>query len=92
MGSEQLVQTKIKKYLESKGAYVVKVVKATKAGVPDLIACYKGKFLAIEVKTNKTLASLTKLQQYNLNLVLQARGVAIVATCVEDIKNILKDL
>jgi len=36
MASEQDIQRKIIKYLEAKGAYVVKVISASKSGVPDI--------------------------------------------------------
>lgn len=50
---EQDIQRKIIKYLESVGAYVVKVVASNKSGTPDILACYRGIFLAIEVKDLK---------------------------------------
>jgi len=48
---EQDYQKKIINYLEKNGAYVVKISVASKKGVPDIIACYRGRFLGIEVKT-----------------------------------------
>ena len=85
MAKEQDYQRKIIKYLESVGAYVVKVVAASKKGVPDIIACYKGSFIAIEVKTPLTRHNTTKLQDYNLKKVREAEGYAIVAVEVEDL-------
>ena len=82
---EQIVQKKIIKYLESKGAYVVKVVSASKKGVPDIIACYKGKFIAIEVKAPGKERNVTELQKYNLEKIREAGGISLVASQVEDI-------
>ena len=87
---EQQYQSKIVKYLEEKGAYVVKVVAASKKGVPDILACYRGKFLAVEVKTPLTRANTSKLQVHNLNAVTEARGHSVVAVYVEDVENYLK--
>lgn len=77
-------QKKIVDYLEGAGAYVVKVIKANKAGVPDLICSYCGKFYAFEVKTETGRTS--KLQEYHLAKVNDAGGVGAIVRSVEDIK------
>lgn len=82
--TEQKTQTKIIKYLESIGAYVVKNISTSRNGVPDIIACYKGQFIAIEVKAKNGKSS--KLQKYNIEKIKQAGGVAFVARSVEDVK------
>ena len=51
---EKVIQSKIKSYLETRGAYVVKVIQASKSGVPDLLVCYKRLFIGIEVKRPST--------------------------------------
>ncbi len=89
---EQNFQSKIVKYLESEGAYVVKVVKANKNGVPDIVACYKGYFLAIEVKTPTTRANTSPLQDYNLKLIASAGGIALVAVDVADIVGVIRHI
>jgi len=86
---EQDYQNKIIKRLEAKGAYVVKVVSASKKGVPDLLICYKGRFLAVEVKTPFTRQNTSKLQEYNLNLVKRAGGYSVIATEFDDLTQIL---
>lgn len=86
---EKLIENKIKNYLKSKGAYYFKHHgnQFSQAGVPDIIACYKGRFLGIEVKneTGKT----TPLQDFNLKQINEAGGVGIVARCVEDVEKII---
>lgn len=89
---EKQIQAKIKTYLENNGAYVVKVVQATKAGVPDLLVCYKGNFIGIEVKTPATKNNVSKLQQHNLNLIQAAEGRCIVAWDLDMIKEFFKEL
>lgn len=54
------------------------------AGLPDLIVCYKGKFIGIEVKVpgkNATPRQLFVHQQ-----IRKAGGIAFVARCVEDVQ------
>ena len=49
---EKAFETKIKKLLDQYGAYHVKYFGCgmTQAGVPDLLVCLSGWFVAIEVK------------------------------------------
>ncbi len=89
---EQQYQKKIVTYLEQQGAYVVKVVAASKKGVPDILACYRGYFLAIEVKTPTTRANVSKLQDYNLNKVSKAGGISGVAVHPDDLFKLMLDI
>jgi len=89
MATEQQVQKKITNFLEKQGAYVVKVVSATKAGVPDILACYKGRFLGIEVKKPSTKNNTSKLQDYNLDKIVEASGLSCVAWEVDQVEDLL---
>ena len=63
--TEQQVQAKKIKELESKGYYVLKLIKTNKNGIPDLVALHPHKeVLFIEVKTKK--GKVSKLQEYRL--------------------------
>lgn len=63
--TEQQIQAKRIKQLESEGYYVIKLIKTNKNGIPDLIAIPPGsKVLFSEVKKPKGVIS--KLQQYRL--------------------------
>lgn len=88
--TEQKIQSKIKTALEQEGAYVIKVVQASKKGVPDLIACYKGYFLGIEVKKPTTTGDTSKLQKYNLKLIAEAKGLSCVACSFECVEPLLR--
>lgn len=74
--SENTFQTKVIKYIESHGGYVVNMHGGTLTakGTPDLIVCWRGRFLALELKT-KT-GSLMKLQSKNISWVRDAGGYA----------------
>lgn len=87
MAAEAILQTKIIKHLASKGAYTVKVITASKAGVPDLLVCYKGLFIAIEVKAPGKLSNTSKLQDYNLEQVRVSGGRTLV---VDNLADVLK--
>lgn len=77
MAQEKQLETKIKKFLEGEGAYFVKYFGCafTRAGVPDLLVCVRGHFVAIEVKAEN--GKLSELQKYNLEHIRKAGGIAL---------------
>jgi len=91
MATEQQIQKKITTYLESlEESYVVKVVSATKAGVPDILCCVAGSFVGIEVKKPESRNNVSKLQDYNLNLIERAGGYSLVAWDVDMVKEFVE--
>tara|TARA_R110000744_G_scaffold203446_3_gene322303 strand:- start:23629 stop:23877 length:249 start_codon:yes stop_codon:yes gene_type:complete len=63
--TEQQIQSKRIKQLESEGYYVLKLIKTNKNGIPDLIAIPPGSdVLFSEVK--RPTGKLSKLQEYRL--------------------------
>ena len=54
----------------------------------SIIVCYKGKFLAFEVKTEK--GKLSKLQEMAIAKIRKANGMAFKVTSLEEVKEILK--
>jgi len=63
--TEQQIQAKRIKELESQGFYVIKLIKTNKNGIPDLIAIPPGAdVLFSEIKT--PTGKLSKLQEYRL--------------------------
>ena len=92
MAAEQKIQKKITTYLESKGCYVVKVISASKSGVPDILGCYEGVFFGIEVKTPTTMGTVSKLQEYNLDKIQDCGGHSLVAWNVEMVEDFIEGL
>ncbi len=89
---EQDIQRKIIKYLESVGAYVVKVVASNKSGTPDILACYRGIFLAVEVKRPETKTNVSELQEYNIKKIKEAGGIAIVSWDLDAVKAVVENI
>ena len=90
--TEQQIQKKIITYLENEhNAYIVKVIAASRAGVPDILCCINGMFVAIEVKTPETMKNVSKLQQYNIDKIKATTGIAFVACSVEQVTEALND-
>jgi Holliday junction resolvase len=75
---ESKVKDKVKKILKEYGAYYAMPVASGfgHAGVPDILACYKGQFLGIECKANGGKA--TALQLSNLEQIRKAGGVSMI--------------
>lgn len=79
MGKEKNFENKVKKFLKEQDCYFVKYWAGgefTKSGVPDILACCNGRFLGIEVKSPKGIA--TDLQIYNLQKIEEAGGYAVL--------------
>ena len=75
---ESKVKDKVKKILKEYGAYYAMPVASGygHAGIPDILACYKGRFLGIECKANG--GKCTALQLSNLEQIERAGGMAYV--------------
>lgn len=57
------------------------------AGIPDIIACIKGRFVALEVKTAE--GKLTLLQAITLKQIQRAGGIAAVVRSVEEARAVI---
>lgn len=78
MTPEKRVKVKVCHKLKEMGAYYFYASTGGygNSGVPDIIACLSGKFIAIECKANGNTP--TKLQSKNLVEIHQCGGIAIV--------------
>lgn len=73
--TEQQIQTKLMKELESNGYYVIKLINTNKNGIPDLIAIPRDSDVEFyEVKKPK--GRVSKLQEYRLKE-LAAHGIKV---------------
>lgn len=86
--SESKIQNKIIKYLNSIGAYSVKTISTNRSGCPDIICCLKGKFIALEVKTEKGITSA--LQKHHIEEIKNCGGISGIVRSIEDVKELLK--
>lgn len=88
MKLESSIQKEIIKYLRTK-CYVTKIVSASLSGVPDLICCHNGEFIAIELKRNKNIEP-SALQDYNIKKIQENGGRAYVISSLQEAKEIIK--
>lgn len=90
---EKTITNQILKYLKSEpecfafkehgGLYGV-------SGLPDIICCYKGKFMAFEVKTPQ--GKLSKLQEIAIKRINESGGMAFKVTSLQEVKDTLKEV
>ncbi len=57
------------------------------SGIPDIICCYRGRFLGFEVKTES--GKPTKLQEATIRKILAAGGTALVVRSVDEVRTVL---
>lgn len=80
---ESAVQGKIIKQLEAIGCVVIKIIKANKNGIPDLLVLLPtGRAVFIEVKKPGGVAS--KLQQYYIELLRKQGFTAFICDDPKD--------
>ena len=60
-------------------------------GVPDIVGCYCGLFVAFEVKRPE-VGKLSELQKHRIDQIIAAGGRAFVVYGVEDVKRALEGL
>ena len=75
---EKKVKDKVKKILKDNGVYFFSPVTGGygSSGVPDIVGCYKGRFVGIETKAGS--GKPTALQDKNLAEIMEKGGVAIL--------------
>jgi Holliday junction resolvase len=91
---ESKVKKQVKKILDDFGAYHFSPMTAGygRSGVPDIIACVKGKFIGIECKAGKNEPTL--LQKHNMKLINQSGGLSIVVNegNIESLLTLVKEI
>lgn len=94
MAEEKTFENKVKKWLKEEGIYFIKIWGGgfQRAGIPDILCCINGKFVALELKSET--GKLSELQKYNLEKIQKSGGIGL---CVrpsdfEDVKLVLNSL
>ncbi len=91
MGAEAKVKKKIKEYLATTGAWYYMPVSngMGRVGCPDILVCYKGDFVAFEVKAPGKIKNTTANQDREIAGINKAKGIAIVVDNVEQVKEVI---
>jgi len=88
---EGRVKDAVKKLLKRHGIYFFMPMQNGMGvvGIPDIIACWDGKFLAIETKAPGKIKNVSANQQNQINLIRQANGIAVVVDDVAQVELLL---
>jgi hypothetical protein len=93
---EKKVKKKVVEILKQYSAYYFYPVTGGfgASGVPDIIACYNGRFLGIEVKADAKKRGPTALQKKNLDQINATGGVGVVidANNLDELAEVMKRL
>lgn len=86
---ETPLQERIQRCIKARGGYVIKTHgdMTSEPGIPDLICCYNGIFIGIEVKVNNNKPS--KEQGIHCRLIMKSGGISLVTWSVEDVRFLL---
>ena len=89
--SEKIIKREISEYLktvEGLTYFRKNQMAGDKVGIADIICCYKGKYVEIEVKQKTGIQS--DVQKVRQKHVEQHDGIYILADCVEKVKEVLE--
>jgi hypothetical protein len=78
IAAEKNFENRLKKFLEDEGCWFVKFFanSFTKSGIPDVLCCCNGYFVAIEVKAPNGKPS--ELQKWNIQRINLADGIGVI--------------
>lgn len=84
---EVKIKTKVRAWLTARGIWYCQPVATGfgPSGVPDIVACWQGRMLGIEVKAPGKRSNTTTMQERQLAQITAAGGIAIV---VDDVSQL----
>lgn len=91
MTPEGRVKAACKRLLDNRGIYYFMPMQNGMGvvGIPDLICCWGGRFLAIETKAPGKRGNVSANQERQLGLIDKAGGLAIVVDDVKQLEELL---
>lgn len=88
MRSEKTIENDVKRYIENQGGWWIKIQGGSNnpsVGVPDLLACINGRFVAIELKRSSG-GVVSEIQKEQIRRIKNSGGVAFVASDVGTVR------
>lgn len=85
--NERALVDKMLKWLKSIGAYTIKTSDKFTSGIPDLIICYEGRTIFVEVKTYK--GKVSEIQKYTISQIRERLCEAYICRDLEQLKLIM---
>lgn len=90
--NESQLTSQIKNFLKSKGAYCEKIFGGgyQASGIPDILCCYNGLFIAIEVKSPTGKGRASDIQKLKIKAIRDCGGIAFITDNLEYVENIFQ--
>lgn len=90
--SESSLQQQVLKWLKRKKIYYINIHGGGwgAKGAPDVIVCYKGKFVAFELKVGKN--DMQDDQKIHMNRIIKSGGLHFVPRTFKEFLKIMEDL
>lgn len=90
MKNEGQLTSQIKNYLASKGAYCEKIFGGgyQSSGIPDILCCYKGLFIGIEVKSPTGKGRASDIQKLKIKRIRECGGIAFITDSLEEVERL----
>jgi hypothetical protein len=89
---ERVIVRRILTYMRSRGAFAEKVHgDQLQSPLLDIIACYRGLFIHLEVKRSKKIKP-TRRQEFIIQSVIDAGGIAASVSHIEEVMKILDEI
>lgn len=88
---EAKVKAKVKAWLTARSIWYCTPIGSQfgSAGVPDVLCCWEGRFLGIEVKAPGTRSNTSDVQRRQLAGIAAAGGIALVVDDVSQMEGLL---
>lgn len=87
---------RIQHLIEQRGGRSFKIVGDTEglqeAGIPDVLACYRGLFVGIEVKQPGAENKVSPRQRYVMKTIEKSGGATAVVSSVDEVARLLSKL
>lgn len=89
---ESRIKTEIRKYLNGIGAFWSNVQggPGSKPGDPDIVVCYKGRYIGLEAKT--LTGKQSPIQKIRMGEIRDAGGIYEIVRSVEDVKRVMEKI
>ena len=88
---ESSIQKEILTYLKHKKVFHIRFqAQSNINGIPDIICCYKGFFLGLELKQEK--GKPTELQLKKLEAINNNGGIGVIIKSVEEVKELFDNI
>lgn len=89
---EAKLKSDIRRYLEGRGAFWSNVQggPGSKPGDPDIVICYKGRYIGIEAKS--PVGRQSPIQKVRMKEIRDAGGIYEIVRKVEDVERILGEI